>query len=631
MIIISLKNITKSYITKNILQDISLNIDEKDKIGLVGKNGCGKSTLLKIITKELDIDSGSLTINKDISIGYLDQNTINHTEKTLYDYCLEEFSDMIALEEKLRKYEHLMAESANDEKKLEEYMNIYSNLTHEFEKANGFQYISEVRGVLFGLGFKEEDFTREINTFSGGQQSRISIAKLLLKKPDVLLLDEPTNDLDINAIRWLESYLKAFNGTLILVSHDRYFLDQIVNKVVSIENHKIFISKGNYTDFIKNRDADYENRLSIYEKQKKYIKEQEEIIRKFKERKTEKLAKRAKSREKRLDMMESIDMPTLNTKKINLSFNVQSHSGNDVLTVTDLEKSFGDKCLFKDINFNIYKNDKIGLIGNNGTGKTTLLKMLLKEDKKILYGTNVINGYFSQDQMDLNYNNNLIEEISDFNPKLNETDIRTYLGSFLFIGDDVFKEIKSLSGGEKARLSLLKLMLSESNFLLLDEPTNHLDMDAKEVLESSLLDYTGTILSVSHDRYYLNKICNKIFELTEDGLTIYLGNYDEYVEKKAQLEELNKPFEETIINKTKLKEQRKKERREKEELKKKKKLIVDMEMNIEKLETEKMDIEMKLCDEKIYSDKDKVLALHKKLNDITIELDSLYEQLINIE
>ncbi|WIF93922.1 ABC-F family ATP-binding cassette domain-containing protein [Caminicella sporogenes] len=630
MIALSCSNITKSFGIDMVLDKISFTINLGDKVGLIGKNGTGKSTLFKIITGQIPYDKGKIYIAKNKTIGYLKQNPDYDENKTIFDECLTVFKDLIELEKEIRNLEKKISEAADHESiAFKKLMDTYSNKLEEFNNRNGYAFKSEIRGVLKGLSFTEEDFDKPIYQLSGGQKSRLNIAKLLLKKPDILLLDEPTNHLDIDAISWLEIFLKNYNGTLLIISHDRYFLDQIVNKIFEIENTNLLECEGNYTDFIKYKKSLYESQMKKYIKQQKEIERQEEIIRRFKQHGTEKLAKRAKSREKMLKKMDIIEKPILNNERTRLKFETKINSGKDVLKVENLSKSFGNTLLFSNVNFNIYRGEKVGLIGPNGVGKTTLFKILLNNldynEGNIKLGHNVFLGYFDQELENLNEENNLIEEISDANPKLSEPEIRNLLAAFLFTGDDVFKKLSNLSGGEKNRLSLLKLMLSKSNFLLLDEPTNHLDLSSKEVLEDALIEYNGTILTISHDRYFLNKIATKILELSKDGIHEYLGNYDYYIEKKNLL---NTPTEKNSNNKTKtqIKEEKKRKKQEEAEKKKRKQYLKDLEEKISNLESKITELENLMCKEEIYSNPEKSKEVHDELELIKSKLEKLYEE-----
>lgn len=630
MIVLSCSNIYKSYGTTPIIEDVSFSLNHNHKIGLIGKNGSGKTTLFKILTGGLEYDSGHLFHHKDYALGYLKQSNAFESPTSLYDFCLEVFQPVIQMEAQLRQYEHDIANASDQEDLLKALMAKYSQLTEEFTAINGYAYKSEVRGVLFGLGFSEDEFSRPIQSFSGGQQSRISIAKLLLKKPEILLLDEPTNHLDMGSVKWLEGFLKNYPGALILISHDRYFLDQVIDHVIEIENHKILQNPGTYTDYVAYKKVYETTQVKSFEQQQKYLKAQEELIKKFKDRGTEKLAKRARSREKRLSHIEVMEDPYVSKEKTRLSFVPQAPSGNDVLFVEDLSKTFDAAPIFKDVTFNVYKSEKIGIIGRNGVGKTTLFKIIMdqafKTEGKLTYGHNVQVGYYSQDQEGLDVDCNMIELISEDNPKLTETEIRTRLGAFLFKGEDVFKPVCALSGGEKSRLSLLKLMLSKANLLLLDEPTNHLDIISKEALEDALASYEGTLIVISHDRYFLNKITSRIVELTPGGSQDYIGNYDAYLEKKARLEALDQPFESPSLTKTQLKDQRKKEKEKLKAQQKEKKAFQALEEKIHSHEERITDLEDQLCQQEVYSNPELSKSLTFEVNQIKIELEALYEQ-----
>lgn len=631
MIALSCSNITKSYGIDVILENISFTIETGDRIGLIGRNGAGKSTLFRIITGEIPNDSGDIYKAKDLTIGYLEQAPDIQSDDNLFDYCLPVFKDIIDMETRLRSMEQEIADlSAEHQSAPESLMDEYSHLLEDFSNKNGYGYKSEIRGVLKGLGFNEEEIQRPVRVLSGGQKSRLNIAKLLLKKPDVLLLDEPTNHLDIQSTNWLESFLSGYPGTLIVISHDRYFLDEVVNRIFEIENTKLLSHKGSYSEFAKFKRARYEEQLKVYESQQKEIQKQEELIRKFKQHGTEKLAKRAQSREKRLDQIERVDKPMWLDERAHIHLSTQIKSGNDVLHVKDMAMSFPNTPLFENLNFDIYKEERIGLIGPNGIGKTTLFKILLDQITatagQFKLGHHVMPGYYDQDQSDLNPNNNIVEEISDANPSLDVVEIRTLLGAFLFKGDDVFKNVGQLSGGEKGRVALLKLMLSKANFLLLDEPTNHLDISSKEALEDAVLGYDGTLLAISHDRYFLNRVCTKIFEMQADGMKIYYGNYDYYKEKIKQAQTLSEVDLNTPAKtKTQIRDERKREKEAAAEARKLKKAQEQLELDIHTAEEQIEAYEAELCLESVYSDPEKSQEIHVKLTEVRAKLDELYE------
>ena len=535
--ILSCQNINKTFIDDHLLKDVSFHINDYDKAALIGINGCGKTTLLRIIMGEMNADDGLVTFAKDKTVGYLPQNALLNSTLSIYDEILSVKQPLIDLEERLRDMEASMNLVTGDE--LAALMDKYTNASARFEREGGLTYRSEITGVLRGLGFEQEDFSREISTLSGGQKTRVALGKLLITKPDLIILDEPTNHLDMNAIMWLENYLLNYKGTVFIVSHDRYFLDKIVNKVFELENGKMTTFTGNYTDYATKKEILRIAAMNAYRNNQREIKHQEEVIKKLRSFNREKSIKRAESREKMLNKMERVDKPLDETDSMHLTLMPRFESGNDVLTVTGLAKSFDNNHLFSDVNFFIQKGEHIAIIGDNGTGKSTLLKIIndvIPADAgTIKTGTNVEIGYYDQEHTILHDNKSIFDEISDDYPTLTNTEIRNVLAAFLFTGEDVYKLIGSLSGGEKGRVLLAKLMLSQANFLILDEPTNHLDITSKEILEDALNSYTGTVLYVSHDRYFINRTASRIMDLTQDGFVNYLGNYDYYLEKKAEL------------------------------------------------------------------------------------------------
>ena len=612
MPILSLTNIKKSYIDEETIKDANLIVEDKDKIGLIGINGSGKSTLFNIITENLSYDDGEIFRKKDLKIAYLEQQLSLHQEGSIYNNCLSIFKDLIELEKNLRKQEHIIAENPDN---LDDELMKYQRLQDEFHKRDGYSYNSKIRGTLIGLGFSEEDFSKDISTLSGGQKSRVALAMLLLQDADLLLLDEPTNHLDIDAISWLEKYLKDIDKAIIVISHDRYFLNNIVSKIVLLENGETKTYKGNYDKYMRQRKKDFEVLKRQYEDQQKEIKRQEEIIKRYMNLGRDRFIKQGKSRKKMLDKMQRIEMPSSN-KKTKLSFAPKKTSGRDVLEIKDLSKSFGDHLVFHDLNAFVYKNDKIGLIGPNGVGKSTLFKIIAKEIQEtygeVKIGSNVDIAFFYQELDNLSLDKTVMDEIWDEFPKLEHFQIRKYLAEFLFVGDDIFKTIDELSGGERGRLSLLKIMLKGANFLVLDEPTNHLDIDSKEILEDALLKYEGTVLSISHDRYFLNKTVDKIFEMKEDGINIFLGNYDYYLEKTSESD----PEEENFKTRTEIQKEKKEEREERQKNKALRKKKEKLEEEIATIEEKLSTIDSKLADSNTYSD-------YQKANDLSIERESL--------
>lgn len=546
-----LKNLIKSFAGNIILQNINMDVQHRDRIAIVGRNGAGKSTLLKMMTGEIGYDEGEIIGHRDLEIGYLAQHNDLESEHTIYDELLTVFQHFIEEEKMLvalaAKIESISNEGNYDEKLLHEY----SNRQEAFEAAGGYRYKSDIRGVLIGLGFPESEFTLRVNELSGGQKTRLALGKLLLQKPSLLILDEPTNHLDIATLTWLENYLLNYQGALIIVSHDRYFLDKIVNVVYEVAHQQAFKYHGTYTEFLQTKAANYERDMKMYERQQKEIKEAEEFIQRNIARAS--TSKRAQSRRTQLEKMIILDRPLGDASTASFSFDIAKTSGNDVLHVEDLTFTYPgeSKAVFKGVNFTINRGERVALIGENGVGKTTLLKLIVDQALDgISLGSNVQVGYYAQEQEKLTEANTILAEVWDDFPDKTEQSIRTVLGNFLFSGDDVLKHIHQLSGGEKARVALTKLMLQKANFLILDEPTNHLDLVSKEVLENALEHFSGTILFVSHDRYFINKITDRVFELENDGLTIYLGDYDYYVEKKleraeiAKLEQADRPEEE---------------------------------------------------------------------------------------
>ena len=631
MIVLSCNNLYKSFGIDSILENICFTVNEGDKIGIIGINGTGKTTLMKIISGEYGYDEGDIYTSKDCEIGYLQQNTNFLSNNTILEEVLTVFKPLIDMENYLRELEHKIAEEGSKDNSpiLEKLMNDYSHVLEDFASKNGYGYKSEAKGVLKGLGFKDDDMDKPINILSGGEKTRVLLGKLLLKKPTLLLLDEPTNHLDSEAIEWLEFFLKQYKGTVMLISHDRYFLDQVVDRVFEIHNKKLKSYNGNYSKFIELSKVEKELELKKFEDQQKDLRRQEESIERLKAYGREKHLKRARSKEKALDKIDVLDKPEAYRKKAKIQFNPSISSGNDVLHVEDLSMAYDERILFKGVNFDIYRGEKVALIGPNGIGKSTLFKIVMNELTPICgdfkLGTNVNVSYFHQEQKTLNLDNTIIDEIWDSNEKLTQTEIRNMLGSLLFEHEEVFKKISTLSGGERARIAILKLILSKANFLLLDEPTNHLDIDSKEVLEEALENYTGTIFTISHDRYFLNTVVDKILVLGENGITEYLGNYDYYINKKRESEEMAAIVEIEEKTKTQLKEEKRKEKEQREKEKKNKYKIKNIEQEIEELETKIEELDNLLCQEEVYSNPDKSKEVSQEKITFEDKLSSLYE------
>ena len=631
--ILSCQSICKSFGEKVILQDASFHIEEREKAALIGNNGAGKTTLLRIIMEEISADSGQVVIAKDKKIGYLAQYQDIHGHHTIYEELMTTKQYILDMEDKIRSLEQEMKYVAGD--KLESLMNSYTRLTHQFELENGYAYKSEIVGVLKGLGFEEEDYGKQIENLSGGQKTRVALGKLLISKPDILLLDEPTNHLDMESIAWLETYLLNYPGAVFIVSHDRYFLDKVVTKIVEIEAAQMRMYEGNYSAYAlkkaRLRDAQYK----AYLNQQREIKHQEAVITKLRSFNREKSIKRAESRVKMLDKIQRIEKPIEIDNQMRISLEPRFISGNDVLTVEGLSKAFPGQTLFTDINFEIKRGERVALIGNNGTGKTTILKILNgivdADTGRFALGSKVQIGYYDQEHHVLHMEKTIFQEISDTYPTLTETEIRNMLAAFLFTGDDVFKLISSLSGGERGRVSLAKLMLSEANFLILDEPTNHLDIASKEILEEALNSYTGTVLYVSHDRYFINQTATRIMDLTNQAIVNYIGDYDYYLEKKEEMTRIYAPAQETAaqevkenVSETKLTWQQQKEeqalkRKRENELKK-------VEARIEELETRDKEIDETMVLPDICTNVAECTKLSREKAAIAEELEGLYEK-----
>lgn len=624
--VLACNNISKSFGIDEIIKNASFHIEEREKAAIVGINGAGKTTLLRIIMGEYQADSGEVIIAKDRTIGYLAQHQKLSGDNTIYDELLSVKKDIIELEQKIRRLELEMHSKEGVE--LEAVMEAYSKSAHQFELQNGYAYKSEVVGVLKGLGFDESDFEKKMNTLSGGQKTRVALGRLLLSKPDIIMLDEPTNHLDMNSIAWLENYLVNYDGSVIIVAHDRYFLDKVVTKVIEVERGTVSVFSGNYSDYAAKKKQLMDAKLKEYYNQQRDIKHQEEVIAKLKSFNREKSIKRAESREKLLDKIEVIDKPITEQETIHFKLEPAKESGNDVLSVEGLSKAFGGNRLFDNVSFEIKKGEKVALIGNNGTGKTTILKIInhiIEADAgKLKLGANVEIGYYDQEHNVLHMDKTAFDEIGDAYPDMTNTQIRNMLACFLFTGDDVFKKISDLSGGERGRVSLAKLMLSNANFLILDEPTNHLDIMSKEILESALNRYTGTVLYVSHDRYFINKTASRIMELSANTVTNYIGNYDYYLEKRDIL--APKEVKQVSSEKnTAVKDDWKAQKEEQAKLRKRQNDIAKIEKSIEQLEKDNSELDEQLALPEVYLDVKQLMKLNEKKQEIEKKLEKLYE------
>ena len=628
--ILALNNVSKSFGTDVILENISFHIEEKEKVGIVGVNGAGKSTLFKIITGELSLDRGEVIMPKSAALGYFSQSLEIDSSKTIYGELLTVFEPVMLIEQQVRDMESQMAHTKGEE--LDRLMSNYSELSHKMEEMDGYSYQSRIRGVIKGLGFSDDESSQTINELSGGQKTRVALGKILLQAPDILLLDEPTNHLDIDSIRWLEDFLKSYKGAVVIISHDRYFLDRVIGKVIEIENRKAKEYFGNYSYYAEKKIIDREIAWHQYINQQKEIKHQEEVIKKLREFNREKSIKRAESREKMLDKMERIEAPENLPDKMRLSIKPLKESGNDVLSVNSLSMSFDSAPLFSNISFDIKKGEKVALIGPNGIGKTTLFRIILSKlepvSGSVKLGSNVVIGYYDQEQSDLNLNKTIFDEISDTYPDLTVTQIRNVLAAFVFTGDDVFKTIDTLSGGEKGRVALAKIMLSKANFLILDEPTNHLDINSKEILEQALKSYEGTVLYISHDRYFINQTAQKIIELTKDKAVTYLGNYDYYMEK---LEE-NKTEEKTqeTVTETENKIDWKKQKEIQAQQRKKENQIKKLENEISETEDKITELDELLDTEEVYTNSMRSREVYEEKEALEEKLMILYEEWENI-
>lgn len=626
MIILSAQHIAKSFGVNAVLRDVSLTVQQGDRIGLVGVNGCGKSTLMRILAGLDAQDGGEISLVRGLRVGYLAQQNMVTSGKTVWNELQKVYEQVFAMEKKLRELEDEMAHAHTDAQRFAQLSADYDRLTQRFEEADGYSWKSMVSGVLNGLGFKPAQYDQCVDSLSGGEQTRLCLARLLLQKPDLLLLDEPTNHLDMETLQWLENYLAAYKGSVLVISHDRYFLDHVCTGIVEILMGSSEQYNGNYTRYIAQRQERFESRMRAYEIQQKEIERQQAIIARYRMFNREKSIRAAESREKALDRMEKLEKP-VDERAIRFSFEARRRTGEDVLQLTEMSKSFGEKHLFHDLTLRVRAGDRVALIGPNGVGKSTLIKIIVGEEQPdtgfIRYGSNVDIGYYDQHQSTLHADKTVLDEIWDRFPQMEQSNVRGALGMFLFTGDDVFKPIHTLSGGEKGRVALTALMLRKDNLLLLDEPTNHLDMDSREVLEDALADFGGTIITVSHDRYFINRIANRIIEMQPDGVTEYIGNYDDYIERK------NRPVAveaEAGKTKTELEKEKRREKLSRQALRQLKIRAQEAEKAVGVKEAEIAELEAQMADPSLYSDAQKSADVQRAYQKAQQALQTLYEQ-----
>lgn len=633
MILLQVNQLSKSYGADPILTNIKLEVQTRDRIALVGRNGAGKSTLLKIIAGQISYDSGEVIKPKNVNIGYLAQNTGLESGLSIWEEMLSVFEHLQKQEKELRRLETSMADPSilSNKNQYEQILKEYDSLQVSFKENGGYQYESDIRSVLHGLSFQTFDYSTKISSLSGGQKTRLALGKLLLTKPDILILDEPTNHLDIETLSWLEQYLQGYPGAILIVSHDRYFLDKVVNQVYEISRMHITKYTGNYSSYLDEKAANYEREMKQYEKQQEEIAKLQDFIHRNLARAS--TTKRAQSRRKQLDKMQVMDRPLGDEKSASFGFNIERQSGNDVLKIDSVAVGYHGEKVSENLTFRITRGESIALVGPNGIGKSTLLKTIIESlpiiEGEIQYGSNVTVGYYDQEQAELTSNKRVLNELWDDYPLMNEKDIRTILGNFLFSGDDVLKIVSTLSGGEKARLALAKLMMKKANLLILDEPTNHLDLDSKEVLENSLIDYPGTLLFVSHDRYFINRIATKVIELSKNQATEYLGDYDYYVEKKLELEEIKELAMKNKIVETQVKQEKTNYQQDKEAKKlerQRKRRLEEIETMIEEIEVRVEKNDELLCLPEIFQDHEKVFEINSENEAAKAKLEALLEE-----